>query len=146
LPALATDWHELVDAVYHADPCPSPSLSSSIANLVINKSLLHAWRVHPRSPLFEESALGAAADRGSAAHSVLFGGRRIEAIDAEDWRTATAREARDAARTKGSIPLLAKEMPGLAAMIEPARQRFHELHGGAYHCEQSAIWRGASGG
>src|SRR5689334_14881887 len=79
-PALASGWHDMADADYHADPCPSPSLSSHIAMLVIGKSLMHAWRAHPRSPLFEESFLGSAADRGSAAHSVLFGGKTIEPI------------------------------------------------------------------
>lgn len=143
---FTTGWHELSDAVYHTDPCPLPSLSSTIANLVINKSLMHAWRAHPKSPLFEASTFGSAVDRGSAAHSVLFGGREIEAIEAEDYRTAAAREARDAARSSGCIPLLAKEVAGLAAMIEPARQRFAELHGGGFLCEQSAIWRAGSGG
>ena len=59
-PALVTGWHELSDEVYHADPCPSPSLSSSIANLVIDKSLMHAWRAHPRSPRVRGERAGAA--------------------------------------------------------------------------------------
>jgi len=145
-PVFTAGWHQLEDAAYHADPCPLPSLSSSIANLVINKSLMHAWRAHPRSPLFEASVFGAAVDRGSAAHSVLFGGLVIEAVEAEDYRTAAAREARDAARSSGRIPLLAKEVAGLAAMTEPARRRFVELHGGGFLCEQSAIWRHREGG
>jgi hypothetical protein len=143
---LTAGWHELDEDTYHRDPCPLPSLSSSIANLVINKSLMHAWRAHPRSPLFEESVLGSSADRGSAAHSLLFGGRAIELIPAEDYRTTAARDARDVARARGRIPLLAKEAAGLERMAEPARQRFASLHGGAFHCEQSAIWRCASGG
>lgn len=146
VPVFTTGWHELDEAVYHADPCPLPSLSSSIARQVIGRSLMHAWRAHPRSPLFEPTIVGTSADRGSAAHMALFGGRAIETIEADDWRTAAAREARDAARARGRIPMLAKEMAGLAAMIAPARQRFHDLHGGTYQCEQSAIWRRGSAG
>jgi len=85
--------------------------------------------------------MGGAADRGSAAHALLFGGKAVESIAADDFRTAAAREARDKARAAGRIPLLSKDIEGLAAMIEPARQRFHDLHGGAFLCEQTAIWR-----
>jgi hypothetical protein len=85
--------------------------------------------------------MGAAADRGSAAHALLFGGRMIEPIDAEDYRTSAAREARELARAAGRIPLLKKEIDGLAAMIAPAKERFYDLHGGAFLCELAAVWR-----
>lgn len=137
-------WHELEEEVYHSDPCPAPSLSSHVAMTVIAKSLMHAWRSHPKSPLFEPTSVGQAADRGSAAHALLFGGKAIEAIAADDFRTAAARDARDKARLNGKIPMLSKDIEGLTAMIGPARQRFHDLHGGAFLCEQTAIWRDAS--
>lgn len=144
-PAVGTvGWHELAEEAYHADPCPQPSLSSHIAITVISKSLLHAWRKHPRSPQFEPSAAGTAADRGSAAHALLFGGKAIEPIFADDFRTAAARDARDAARAASRIPMLAREVEDLTEMTEIARQRFFDLHGGAYLCEQSAIWRDSS--
>ncbi len=71
---LTAGWHHLEEEAYHADPCPAPSLSSHTAMNVIGKSLLHAWRSHPRSPMFEPYTLGTAADRGSAAHALLVGG------------------------------------------------------------------------
>lgn len=141
-PAVATTgWHDLSEEAYHADPCPAPSLSSHTAMSIIGKSLLHAWRGHPRSPVFEPYTLGPAADRGSAAHALLFGGKTLEPIAAEDYRTTAAREARDLARSLGRIPMLQKEVEGLMLMTKPAQERFACLHGGAYHCEQSAIWR-----
>lgn len=143
--ALRPGWHDLSEEKYHADPCPSPSLSSHAAMTIISDSLMHAWRRHPRSPLFEARTLGAAADRGSAAHALLFGGKDVEAIDADDFRTGAAREARDRARATGRIPLLAKDAHALAAMIEPARERFAELHGGPFLAEQSALWRAGDG-
>ena len=115
-----------------------------MANHAINRSLLHAWRVHPRSPLFAEHVVGAAAVRGSADHALLFGGKPIEAITVDDYRTSAAREARDAARKAGRIPLLAREIEGLEAMACPARERFYDLHGGPYLCERTAIWRTGS--
>lgn len=138
-------WHELDEESYHADPCPSPSLSSHTAISLIQKSLLHAWRAHPRSPVFEPRDFGASADRGSAAHALLLGGRPIEVIDAEDFRSGAARAARDKARDAGRIPILAREYAGLTAMIEPVRDRIFALHGGPFLCEQSAVWRAGSG-
>ena len=141
----ASGWYELSEEHYHADPCPTPSLSSHAAMTLISRSLLHAWRGHPRSPEFEPWVAGSAADRGSAAHALLLGGKPIETIHAEDFRTAAAREARDKARAIGRIPMLAREVEGLSAMIGPARERFHELHGDAFLCEQTAAWREGAG-
>lgn len=138
---LTTGWHNLEEEAYHADPCPAPSLSSHTAMGIIGKSLMHAWRGHPRSPLFEPYTLGTAADRGSAAHALLFGGKAIEPILADDFRSAAAREARDQARAQGRIPMLQRDIEGLSLMINPARDRFAGLHDGAYLCEQSAVWR-----
>ena len=33
---------------YHADPCVTASLSSSIAKILIEQSPMHAWMAHPR--------------------------------------------------------------------------------------------------
>jgi hypothetical protein len=47
---------------------------------------------------------------GSAAHKLVLGvGDPIEVIKADDWRTTAAKEARDAARAAGSVPLLEKD-------------------------------------
>jgi len=143
---LAPGWHDLCEEAYHADPCPSPSLSSHTAMTIIRESLLHAWRRHPRSPVFSPYIPGTAADRGTAAHALLFGGREIEAIPAEDFRTNAAREARDRARAAGRVGLLAKDAEAILAMTGPARERFALLHGGeGYLCEQSALWQEGDG-
>ena len=33
---------------YHADPCPTPSLSSGIARVLWANTPMHAWFKHPR--------------------------------------------------------------------------------------------------
>lgn len=91
--------------------------------------------------MFEPQTLGTVVYRGSAAHALLFGGKAIEPIAADNFRTAAAREARDRARWLGRIPMLEWEIEGLMLMVKPAQQRFADLHEGAYLCEQSAIWR-----
>lgn len=142
---IAPGWTAISERTYRADPCPTPSLSSHIAMLVVQKSLQHAWRAHPRSPIYEPSESSAAADRGSAAHALLFAEDRITVIDAEDYRTAAARSARDAARENGRIPLLAREMSPIKNMVESAAVRFRYLHGGNFLSEQSAIWKAGDG-
>lgn len=146
LSEFVSGWRQFDERAYRADPCPAPSLSSHIAILAIEKSLHHAWRAHPKSPLFEHSTASAAADRGSAAHALLFGEDRICVVDAEDYRTGAARTARDEARVQGRIPVLAKEFASIQAMIETAAIRFRYLHGGTFTCEQSACWQADGGG
>jgi len=40
--------YDIPDKEYHADPCPVPSLSSTLARTLLNQSPLHAWTKHPR--------------------------------------------------------------------------------------------------
>lgn len=144
--SIKPGWHVMSEDEYHADPCPNPSLSASAAKTVIGKTLLHAWREHPKSPYKVKDRSSTKSDRGSAAHAVLFGGRQVVQIDADTYQTKAAKEARDNAREAGLIPMLAKEYPYLEEMVEIAGPRFDMLHGGAPICEIVAIWRAASKG
>jgi hypothetical protein len=106
---------------YHADPCPAPSLSSGIARILISSSPRHAWVAHPRlNPAYEPED-STTFDLGSAAHALLLEGEdRMAVIDAPDYRTKAAQEARDAARRSGKHPVLraqylaVKTMAGIA--------------------------------
>lgn len=99
---------------YHADPCPTPSLSSSIAHKLINQSPLHAWHAHPklggRPPLPTREM-----DTGQLVHALLLGATApkgshvVSVIDAKDWRKKATQAARDDARGKGQVPVLARQ-------------------------------------
>lgn len=106
---------------YHQDVAPEPSLSNSIAKILVRQSPLHAWHRHPRlNPDHEPDEGGDAADMGSIIHKLLLGvGAEIEEVRVRygskhdkagqfvtDWRTREAAEARDAARAAGRIPVL----------------------------------------
>lgn len=97
---------EITPAEYLADPAPEPSLSSSIAKILVEQSPAHAHLAHPR--LGGVSSPGTAAtDRGSLIHRLLLEkGAEIVPVEAEDWRTKAARDAREQARTDGKIPVL----------------------------------------
>ena len=104
--------------VYHADPSERPSLSSHIANVVVSKSPGHAALVHPRfgGQHFEASE---AMDIGSILHGLLLGGgQELVEVDAKDWRTNAAKEARDAAIAAGALPVLKDKLVRIKAAAE----------------------------
>lgn len=97
---------ELSEDEYHADPCPEPSLSSSIAHTLLDRSPRHAWAEHPKLGGHRRGPTRSL-DRGSLLHKLVLGkGSDIRVIHADDFRTKRAREQRDAARADGAIPVL----------------------------------------
>ncbi len=100
-------------AVYHADPAPVPSLSSSIAKILIDQSPAHAHAAHPRLGKAggADSDPTRAKEIGSAAHKLILGqGAEIQIIDAADYRTPEARRQRTAASEAGRIAILAPDL------------------------------------
>lgn len=111
---------------YFADCCPAPSLTQSVAKLLLDRSPLHAYGAHPR--------LGGEVDRpedyvsaqaiGNAAHKLFLGrGKEIVVIEAPDFRTKEARTTRDAVSAEGKVPILAKHYGRANAMVKRAREQ-----------------------
>lgn len=134
---------------YFADQLGSePSLSSSIAHTLVSRSPLHAWAQHPRFGARGKKPTKEM-DLGSVAHTLLLGrGKRFVVIkapegeeDYQDFKKKAAREARDAARAAGKIPLLQKHLDeaiDLANAIPPRLAEFGiQLDGMS---EMTAIW------
>ena len=80
--------YEIPAALYHADPCPEPSLSASVARTLIERSALHAKMQHPRFGR-EERPVTSGMALGTAAHAVILEGDwdGIGFIDADSFRT-----------------------------------------------------------
>lgn len=113
--------HDLTPDAYHADPCEAPSLSASIANLLVGRSPRHAWLAHPKLGGVKRETTKAL-DRGSLIHRLVLGkGADIVAVDAADWRTKAAQQQRDDAREAGKIP-------ALLADVEDATAAAGEIH------------------
>lgn len=113
------------EAEYHADVCEAPSLSASIAKLLVTRSPLHAWHAHPKlNKDWQPNKPTSGQEIGTAAHALLLGvGKDIREIDAENWRTKVAKEARDKARADGFVPVLADKAPRVRKMVEAARNQ-----------------------
>lgn len=98
-------FHRLDAATYHADPCDTPSLSSSIAKILVDQSPKHAYLAHPKLGGHHWDPT-ASQDTGSLIHALMLGeSAPIVVVDAKDFKTKAAQEARDEAKAAGKLPV-----------------------------------------
>lgn len=144
-------FYRMPAAVYHADPCPEPSLSSSVAKILVEQSPEHAYLAHPRlggTP--EEKDPTRPMEIGTAAHKLILGhGRDIVAIDAPDYKGGDARKERAAAYAAGHAPILRPDLEKAEALAARIGARLADIYdcAGFSECETElvAIARDRSG-
>jgi hypothetical protein len=119
-------YEDVPHEVYLADP----ALSSSGARRLLPPSCPAVFRWYadnPQPPKLDY-------DLGHAAHRELLGaGPGLVVVDAADWRTKAAREARDAAYDAGQTPLLRHQHAEVLAMV--AAVRAHPVAGRMFQPE-----------
>lgn len=135
-------YDAMPEHVYHGDPVPEGSLSSSGAKRLLPPSCpaLFKWeRDHGRA---EKRAF----DFGHAAHNLVLGiGADLAVVDAADWRTKAAQAKKTEAYASGQVPILAagyQQVKDMAAVLRAhpyAGALFDPERGG--RPEQSAFWR-----
>lgn len=132
--------YEMADAEYHADPVPAGSLSVSGAKKLLPPSCPAKYayeRANPPTPT-------AVFDLGHAAHRFVLGvGAPLVVVDATDWRTKAAQQARIEAHAGGAVPLLTeqyKRVQAMAAAIEQHPLASALLRRGEGQAEQSLFW------
>ena len=139
--------HGVPMARYQADPCPLPSASAGILQTLLSWSPAHAWHAHPRLNLQWQPEQKAEFDFGAAAHSMLLESDEasLAVVDAKDWRTKAAQEARDDAHAAGKTPILARQLVTVRAMVAEAKRAVEksELAGifARGKPEVTAIWQ-----
>lgn len=114
---------ELTPAEYHADQTgDTPTLSASIATLLVTKSPAHAYTAHPRlNPNYQRDDDEDRFAGGTVAHALLLEGLDVAHVCHYDsWRSKDAKEARDTARAHGRIPLLAHHWERVKEMVNAA--------------------------
>lgn len=114
------------DEVYHADPAPQASLSSTVARLLVDKSPLHARVAHPRlNPVAAGDAKASndrVRDMGSAAHVLMLGtGREIVVVPGKDYKKDAAKNAAKEARAAGHLPLLQSDLDEVHALVDAGK-------------------------
>lgn len=111
--------YDLTEQEYHRDPVPGGSLSSTGARKLLPPSCPAKFRYEADHPSPPTRAL----DLGTAAHCVVLGiGAPIVEIDAGNFRTKAAQEARDDAHATGAVPLLPDEYRQVQEMAAALRQ------------------------
>lgn len=140
-----TGLHDIEPRLYHRDPCPTPSLSASIAKLLL-ACPRKAWHAHPRlNPDWTAGESTPERDFGAAVHSMVLGkGADVVAVSAKDWRTGAAKAAREEAREAGRVAILADRYADAVRMVRALREQLvsHEL-GWVFergHAEQMLTW------
>ncbi|HEY8751629.1 MAG TPA: PD-(D/E)XK nuclease-like domain-containing protein [Tepidisphaeraceae bacterium] len=126
---------------YFADCCPEPSLSQSVAKILIEQSPLHARQAHPRLAVpveHEEEEAGEKYEKamaiGNAAHLIMMGrGKKLAIIDAQDFRAKVAQTDKAAAIQRGEEPILRKHYFTAHAMTLAANLQLASIPG----CEKA---------
>lgn len=131
---------ELEEAAYHADTALTPELGRSLSysgakTLLRAPALFDHQREHGRADTDEF-------DFGHAAHKYILGvGEQVVRVNAKDWRTKAAQEAKAKAREAGHIPLLLKDVRRALNMAKAVKRHpvvKHILSDG--EPERSAFW------
>lgn len=116
--------YQLPAEAYHADPCPTPSLSAGMINDILLAPALCRHRSARLNPEHEPQERQAQFALGSVAHLVFLEpdqvAERVVVVDAEDWRTNKAKAERDDADAAGKIAILRKHW----AQVLAARDAF----------------------
>lgn len=132
--------YEISAAEYLADPIPGGSLSSSGARKLLPPNCPARFKYELDNPPEPTEAM----QLGTAAHRVMLGtGAEIAPIDAKDYKTKAAQQAKKEAIEAGKIPLLPAEHDRVAAMADALRRShaaalFHPNTGKA---EQALFWK-----
>ena len=132
---------DMPDDVYHRDPVPGGSLSSTGARHLLPPSCPAKYRHYADNPPTPKPAY----DIGHGAHRLALGaGPDIVVVDAPDWRTKAAQKQRAEAHAAGKVPLLAhvhEQIKDMAAALRKHKDAAPLLHPATGVAEQSAFWR-----
>lgn len=141
---IAEGIHAIGDHDYLNDPCSEPSLSNSVAKILVDQSPAHAYYAHPRlGGRPDEDASTEAMEIGTAAHALFLRGEdAVAVIDYPTYQTKASREERDAAKAAGRIPLKRARydrMRRVVDKLEAFRARTGAFTGGL--AERTLVWR-----
>jgi hypothetical protein len=91
----------------------APMFSASLGHTLLSQSPAHA-----KAALEQPDEPSTVMDLGAVAHELwLMGEASVCVISAPDWRTKVAKQARDAARLAGEIPVLTHQWEAVRTMV-----------------------------
>lgn len=132
---------------YHADQLDPerPSLSASLAKILIGQSPAHARAQHPRLNPNYQRVDEERFDLGTAVHRLFLEGEdAVEIVYADSWRTKDAKEQREVARSYGRIPMLEAHWDECCQMVTALRAQCDSHAAGPFFtdgkAEQTLCW------
>ena len=124
---------------YRADPCPIPSLTQSLAKLIIERAPKLAWTECPSLNPNYEANNDPKFDVGNASHRLILGrGKDFEILDYPDWRSKSAQDAREEAAEAGKIGILLHQFEQASDMAQAAGRQLGQ------HEDSSAFTNGSA--
>lgn len=145
MPITEPGCYDLPEDEYHRDPCPTPSLSAGMIDLML-QAPKKCWHASSRlNPNWQEPEDEAKFSIGKVTHVVHLEpnqfDQKVLVVDAADWRSKEAKAARLDARKSGMTAILKHQMQA----IREAREAFmaNEFTRSAWSngkTEQSLFW------
>lgn len=131
---------------YVRDPCPTPSLSTSVIETMFERSPAHVEAEHVRlggaDDVDEQKKKDA--EIGSAVHALaLLDGNpedHVTYIDANSYYGKDAKKARAAAHAEGKVPILISDMEDVERAAAAARAFIADVFGDVV-TEQTYVWK-----
>ena len=112
-------------ADYLGDPAPEPSVTSGILRELLTGTPRHVFERTPRLNKDAAPENKATFDLGSAVHALFVGhGAALDVIQADNWRTNAAKDARIDSYRQGHTPILEKDYARVQAMADAAETQF----------------------
>lgn len=146
-------YYDVAPADYFADPCPSPSLTQSLAKVLIKQSATHARLEHPRlcppTPDDEDEPVekyDATKAIGNAAHAVMIGrSRDIAEGEFPNWMSKLAKEFKKDMTADGKLVILSKHLARARMLVKASSFQLEAAgHTEAFragHGEVVLVWR-----
>jgi hypothetical protein len=140
-------YYDIPSQAYFGDPCVTPSLTQSIAKVLLDRSPAHARLEHPRlcppaSDDDEPEKYVKAQAIGNAAHALLIGrGKELAVGEFDNWTTKDSKKFKIEATAAGKTVILAKHLECADEMVGAA---LNQLEGMPEH--RTAFRSGAGSG
>ncbi|MFF3665382.1 PD-(D/E)XK nuclease-like domain-containing protein [Microtetraspora malaysiensis] len=137
--------YDLPEDVYHGDPVPGGSLSSSGAKKLL-ASCPAIFRYEQLNPPKSRRVF----EFGTVVHGLVLGsGPEVVIVEAENWRTNKAKAEAEEAHARGAVPVLRKEYQQAVAMADALRK--DPVAGGLFQPgrglpERSLFWQDVRSG
>jgi len=139
-------YYDVPSSIYHADPCPIPSLSSGILRTIVGQSIEHAASQHSRIGGVRRDSTPAMG-LGSVVHGLLAGdASELEKGPFENYKTGAAQLWKRETELAGKAPVLERDLVDARPIVQAIRDKAglgitNDPFSAISKSEVTAVWR-----